>query len=128
MFDWDSNPDLNITPFVDVMLVLMSILMVTAPAVVYRENINLPKGTKTKKVKSRPDIVIELDRNRIVHFGNRSYPLDRFASEFVLKSIKYSPTQTVFISADKNLRYSDIMYLLRTLKRVGFSKVSLLTE
>jgi len=128
LFDWDSNPDLNITPFVDVMLVLMSILMVTAPAVVYRENINLPTGTKTQKVKSKPDIVIRLDRDRVIHFGKKSYSLNNFASEFVLKSIKYSPEQTVFISADKDLKYADIMYLLKTLKRVGFSKVSLLTE
>ncbi len=128
MFDWDENPDLNITPFVDVMLVLMSILMVTAPAVVYRENINLPKGTKSEKVKKRPDLNIRLDKSRIVHFESKSYPLNSFRQQFVKSSTKISLDRTVYISADKELRYEDVMYLLRTLKFIGFSKVSLLTE
>ena len=128
MFEWDENPDLNITPFVDVMLVLMSILMVTAPVVIYKENINLPKGTKSSEVKKRPDLNIRLDSNRIVHFQGKSYPLNSFRQQFVKKSVKISLDRTIYISADKKLRYEDVMYLLRTLKFIGFSKVSLLTE
>ncbi len=128
MFEWDENPDLNITPFVDVMLVLMSVLMVTAPVVIYKENINLPKGTKSTKVKKRPDLNIRLDNKRIVHFQGKSYPLNSFRQQFVKKSVKISLDRTIYISADKELRYEDVMYLLRTLKFIGFSKVSLLTE
>lgn len=128
MFDWDENPDLNITPFVDVMLVLMAILMVTAPAVVYKENINLPKGTKSHKVKKREDLNIELDKNRIVHFMNKSYHLKSFKYQFVRQSTKIPLDKRIYISADKNLKYDDVMYLLRTLKFIGFSKVSLLTQ
>jgi len=50
MFSWDDNPDLNITPLVDVMLVLMAILMITAPTITYQEQIDLPDGSKTIKV------------------------------------------------------------------------------
>ena len=128
MFEWDENPDLNITPFVDVMLVLMSILMVTAPAVVYKEDINIPQGTKSHRVKKRVDLNIRLDKNRVVHFRGKSYKLSRFREEF-LKSIKDIPLdRTIYIAADKSLRYEDVMYLLRTLKSIGFSKVSLLTQ
>ncbi|MDE7448045.1 MAG: biopolymer transporter ExbD, partial [Helicobacter sp.] len=49
-FNWDENPDLNITPLVDIMLVLLAILMVTAPVVVYQEEITLPRGSKSSKV------------------------------------------------------------------------------
>ena len=128
LFEWDENPDLNITPFVDVMLVLMSILMVTAPAVVYRENINLPKGTKSERVKKSPDLNIRLDRSRVVHFDGKSYPLHSFKKQFVKDSTKISLDRMIYISADKELRYEDVMYLLRTLKFIGFTKVSLLTE
>ena len=48
MFDWDEEPTLNITPLVDVMLVLLSILMVTAPTMVYQEMVQLPQGSKKK--------------------------------------------------------------------------------
>jgi len=47
MYTWDDNPDLNITPLVDVMLVLMAILMVTAPTITYQEKIALPQGSKS---------------------------------------------------------------------------------
>jgi len=50
MYDYEQKPDLNITPLVDVMLVLLAILMVTAPVIEYEENINLPKGSKSKKI------------------------------------------------------------------------------
>ena len=45
--DWDEKPELNITPLVDIMLVLLAILMVTTPAIIYKENIKLPTGTKS---------------------------------------------------------------------------------
>ena len=48
-FDWDENPDLNITPLVDIMLVLLAILMVVVPTIVYKEDITLAKGSKTQK-------------------------------------------------------------------------------
>ena len=48
-FNWDETPDLNITPLVDIMLVLLAILMVTAPVIVYEEEISLPKGSKSSK-------------------------------------------------------------------------------
>jgi biopolymer transport protein ExbD len=47
-FDWDSKPELNITPLVDVMLVLLAVLMVTTPTIIYEEKIILPSGSKTK--------------------------------------------------------------------------------
>ena len=50
MYDFNQKPDLNITPLVDVMLVLLAILMVTAPVINYEESINLPKGSKSKQV------------------------------------------------------------------------------
>ncbi|MBU4110052.1 biopolymer transporter ExbD, partial [bacterium] len=45
MYNWDDSPELNITPLVDVMLVLLAILMVIAPNIVYEENIKLPQGS-----------------------------------------------------------------------------------
>lgn len=49
MHDFNQKPDLNITPLVDVMLVLLAILMVTAPVIEFEEPINLPKGSRTQQ-------------------------------------------------------------------------------
>ncbi|MBP5779225.1 MAG: biopolymer transporter ExbD, partial [Campylobacter sp.] len=47
MFDYDEKPELNITPLVDIMLVLLAILMVATPAIIYEEKIQLPDSSKT---------------------------------------------------------------------------------
>ena len=58
MFDWDEKPELNITPLVDVMLVLLAILMVISPNIVYEELIKLPKGSAQTEVKEKKEIEI----------------------------------------------------------------------
>jgi len=133
-FDWDDNPDLNITPFVDVMLVLMSILMVTAPTMTYQEKIELPQGTQTTKVSKESTITVVMEKNRRISLylnGKKKDSYNSF-SEFndnlMLITKEYGLSTTVFIRADKNLMYGSVTLLLKSLKDVGFSKVSLITE
>jgi len=128
MYDWDDNPDLNITPLVDIMLVLMAILMVTAPVMVYEENIKLPVGSQKKSVKKIADFTVKIDKDRVIYIKDDRYSFDSFADNFLLNSNKYDKKTVVFIKADKNLKYNDVMYVLKVLKESGFSKVSLLTN
>ncbi len=126
--NWDDEPDLNITPFVDVMLVLMAILMVTAPTITYEEKIDLPQGTQTNKVKKESSVTIRMDANKVIYFGKDRYNLRNFRDSFMLKSKNFNPDTTVFIRADKSLAYGDVIFLLKSVKDVGFNKVSLITE
>ncbi|ADV45720.1 biopolymer transporter ExbD [Nitratifractor salsuginis] len=128
MFRWDDDPDLNITPFVDVMLVLMAILMVTAPTITYQEQITLPKGTRSKKVEKLSTITIRMDKNRRIYLGKETFTLRDFADNFMLKSSKMNKKSDVFIRADESLPYKDVIYLLKSVKEAGFTRVSLLTE
>jgi len=126
--NWDDEPDLNITPFVDVMLVLMAILMVTAPTMTYEEQIDLPQGTQSKEVKKESTITIRMDAQKNIYFGKEKFTLSNFRDSFMLKSKNFNPNTTVFIRADEKLPYGDVIYLLKSVKDVGFSKVSLITE
>ena len=128
MFSWDDNPDLNITPLVDVMLVLMAILMITAPTITFQEKINLPHGSKTVKVTKPKTLTIRMDKNQKIYLNNDTYGLDTFADDFVNKSVKYDKNSEVYIRADELLKYKDVMYLLKSVKAAGFEKVSLITE
>lgn len=128
MFGWDEDPDLNITPLVDVMLVLMAILMITAPTINYEEQITLPKGSRSKKVEKVKRITIRMDRHQKIYLGKDTYTLSNFADSFMLKSQDFDLNSDVFIRADERLEYKDVIYLLRSVKEVGFSKVSLITE
>ena len=129
MYDWENNPDLNVTPIVDVMLVLLAILMVAAPTVVYEELINLPDGTKSQVVQHTPEIELRITKDRKVFLKNDSFSMAEFPDNFVLISQKYSLDKTVvYIKADEALEYRDVMFVLKSVKDVGFTKVSLVTS
>lgn len=128
MFSWDDNPDLNITPLVDVMLVLMSILMITAPTITFQEQITLPQGSKTVKVTKPKTFTIRIDKHKKIRIKNDTYDMDTFADDFVNMSVKLDKNSDVYIYGDELLQYKDVMYILKSVKAAGFEKVSLLTE
>ncbi len=127
MFSWDDSPDLNITPLVDVMLVLMAILMITAPTITYQEQIALPQGSKTVKVEKAKTLTIRMDKNKKIYLQKDSYTLATFADDFLNQSAKYTKETEIYIRADEQLKYKDVMYLLKSVKAAGFEKVSLIT-
>jgi len=127
MFSWDDSPDLNITPLVDVMLVLMAILMVTAPTITFQEQITLPQGSKTVSVIKPKTLTIRMDKNKKIYLGKDVYEMDTFADDFVNQSVKYDKTSDVYIRADENLQYKNVIYILKSVKAAGFEQVSLIT-
>jgi biopolymer transport protein ExbD len=128
MYSWDDTPDLNITPLVDVMLVLMAILMVTAPTITYQEKITLPQGSKSVEVSKVKSITIRMDKSRKIFIKNENFTIDTFADDFRNLSSKYDKSIDVYIRADEHLEYKDVIYLLKSIKEAGFSRVSLITQ
>ncbi|MDX1809490.1 MAG: biopolymer transporter ExbD [Sulfurospirillaceae bacterium] len=128
MFDWDDAPELNITPLVDIMLVLLAILMVTTPAMVYQEKIVLPDGSRSSVVKKLPELEIRISSDKKVHIKNDSFLLKEFADNFIMLKNKYSLDTIIYIKADESLQYKDVMYVLKSVKEAGFTKVSLETS
>ncbi len=128
MFDYNEKPDLNITPLVDVMLVLLAILMVTAPVIQYEEDINLPQGSKSKTLQNIKKIDIKITKDNIIYINKKKYEYNAFADNFNLFAQGLSRTTPIHIRADKTLQYEKIMYLLKTAKEAGFYKVALITD
>jgi biopolymer transport protein ExbD len=127
-FNWDENPDLNITPLVDIMLVLMAILMVTAPVMEYQDDISLPQGSKVKASQTIPDLSIRINSKREIYIKDKKFDFETFADDFVLGSNKYPKGTVVYIKADQDLKYNDVMFILKVVKDSGFTKVSLVTN
>ena len=73
MSQLDEVPELNITPLVDIMLVLLAILMVTTPALVYEEVIKLPDGSKSSVVNKLPELEIRVTKDKKVYLKNDSF-------------------------------------------------------
>lgn len=125
----DDSPELNITPLVDIMLVLLAILMVTMPTITYQEDIKLPDGSRTKasSVKQK-DLVVYVNEKRQIRIEQSTMSIEEFPDNMVLISAKYDKEAPIYIKADKNLKYDDVMFVLKSLKNVGFSKVALQTN
>jgi biopolymer transport protein ExbD len=128
MYDYNNKPDLNITPLVDVMLVLLAILMVTAPVLEYEENINLPKGSRSKKAQMTKKINITINAKGMISVNKKKYDIKNFADNFILYSKTKNRQTPVHIRADKTLAYEKVIYILKTVKEAGFFKVALITD
>jgi biopolymer transport protein ExbD len=126
--DWDEKPELNITPLVDIMLVLLAILMVTTPALIFEETITLPDGSKTASVSKIPPIEIRIDKNKNVYIQNDKFALKNFPDNMMLIANKYSKDTTIYIKADRELLYEDVIYVMKSVKNAGFLKVALETS
>jgi biopolymer transport protein ExbD len=128
MYDYNDKPELNITPLVDVMLVLLAILMITAPVIEYEEKINLPKGSRTAKAIQSEKINILMTKSGKVLVNKNEINFNNFADTFVLFTKNKNRDTPVHIRADKNLKYDNIIFILKTIKETGFLKVALITD
>lgn len=127
-YNWDETPELNITPLVDIMLVLLAILMVTAPVIVYQEEIALPQGSKSVKVQEESKIEIRVDVKRNIYLKDEILNFDSFPDAFIVFANTYDKNTQIYIRADKNLKYDDVIFVLKIAKQSGFSRVSLVTD
>ncbi|PHJ05433.1 biopolymer transporter ExbD, partial [Campylobacter fetus] len=85
MINFDENPELNITPLVDIMLVLLAILMVTTPAIVYEEQITLPDGSKSKAVSQNlKTLTVRIDAQRKVYINQSVMSLPELGDNLIL--------------------------------------------
>ncbi len=115
--------DINITPLVDVMLVLLVIFMVTTPMLVKGIKVNLPK-TKSGVTKiEKKDIIISIDKDGRYYLDKVPIKLD--ALKDYLKAHK---NRTVIIKADSMVNYGIVVSLIDTVKSVGINRVGLATQ
>jgi biopolymer transport protein ExbD len=128
IYDWDDKPELNITPMVDIMLVLLAILMVIAPNVIYEEDIKLPQGSLSKQLSKIAPVHITIDKDMKLMVNKDIFDLNSFEDNFYKYSRNLDIKATVLISADKSLTYGVVMSVLAAVKQSGFSDVSLATN
>lgn len=128
MYDVNDKPELNITPLVDIMLVLLAILMVTAPVIEFEETLNLPTGSKSQQAQDVAKIDIIITKDRIVTLNKNKVEISNFADNFLLFSKGKDQNTPIYIRADKDLKYDDIVFVLKSVKEAGFFKVALVTD
>ena len=122
------KPELNITPFVDIMLVLLAILMVSVTVSTYEEkSVNLPEGSKTTPATKKATIKIVITKNE-VFVNKEKLPLNNFLESFNLKYGNFNKNALVYIAADKDIKYETFMKVYAAVVKSGFTQIGLLTK
>ncbi len=116
---------INVVPYIDVMLVLLVIFMVTAP-MTNPGVVELPKVGQSLKQKSNP-IVISVKKNSKIEVNGISYKKDSLLA-FLKKKFEKNPDQSIVIAADKKVKYGAVISLMDLLKQNEFNKVGLLLK
>jgi biopolymer transport protein TolR len=120
--------EINVTPLVDVMLVLLVIFMVTAPMLFSGINLKLPKTQKVNTIGLRQELVILSVTESEQFFLGKNAVLETDLVPSILKSFKDNKTDVVYLRADYNLRYEKVARLIAQLKKSGVSNIALVTE
>ncbi len=120
--------DINVTPLVDVMLVLLVIFMVTAPMLFSGINLKLPKTQKVNNIGLRPELVILSITESEQFYLGKNLITQKDLVPSILKQFKASNTDTIYLRADYNLRYEKVAKLMAILKKAGISNIALVTE
>jgi len=116
--------DINVTPFVDVVLVLLIIFMVTAPFLQGGLEINLPR-VATRGLDVREGLIVSVRADRTVAVGNSVVPQARFEDALARAGASRRP---VFLKADRDVPYGTIVELIARMKRAGVASLGLVTQ
>ena len=119
--------DINVTPFVDVMLVLLIIFMVTAPMMVEGLNVDLPEATAKPLDSEKENLVITIDKNHLVYINDFKVAVD-FLGEKLNKMLQGRSDREVYLKADKSIPYGIVVQVMAEIKMAGIEQLGMITE
>ena len=122
--------EINVTPFVDVMLVLLVIFMITAPMMATGMKVDLPQARTQELAADLKPIEISIDGSGHIYLGGAAIAPDDFVPSLQqLAQASGDPTQMrVFVGADRSLDYGRVMQVVSQIASVGFTKVAFLSD
>ena len=119
--------DINVTPLVDVMLVLLIVFMVTAPMITSSVNVNLPNANaKTTPTDAKP-LTISVDKQGLVYLNNTQIELPNLLATLT-QAAQTTPDQSVLVRGDTGVDYGTMMQVMATISQSGLTKIHLLTK
>ena len=122
--DLEESHEINVTPFIDVILVLLIIFMVAAPLATVDVNVDLPGSTATPAPRPETPLFLTLKDDLTLAIGNDSVPRPAFAATLEAKT-KGDKQTRIFLRADKAVAYGDLMEAMNLLRGAGYLKIAL---
>jgi biopolymer transport protein TolR len=124
--------DINVVPYIDVMLVLLVIFMITAPLLSQGVNVDLPKATTEPLPATQQEpFVLSVDRSGLYYLNLADNPLQSIAAEELVTrtaaALSQNPQRPVLVKADETVDYGVVMRAMALLQQAGAAEVGLLT-
>jgi len=119
--------DINVTPFVDVMLVLLVIFMVTAPMMMQGVDVALPETTSQPLIVRKEHLIVTITKEKQIYINDYQVELD-FLQEKLIKIFRGREDREIYLRADKNIPYGVVVRVMSEIKGAGVEKLGMVTE
>ncbi|WP_075183077.1 TonB system transport protein ExbD [Pantoea sp. 1.19] len=117
--------DINVTPFIDVMLVLLIIFMVAAPLATVDVRVNLPASTSQPQPRPEKPVYLSIKADKQLFVGNEAVSVETLADALATQTQGNKET-TLFFQADKSVDYATLMAVMDRLRAAGYLKIALM--
>jgi biopolymer transport protein TolR len=121
-----SLSEINVTPLVDVMLVLLIIFMVTAPMLQTGIDVELPETKNVKEVNPKETIVISISREGSIYYGSDAINFSSIPER--LKNDTRNTKESIFLRSDKDVKWNSIVSVIDVIRGAGFTEIKLVTK
>jgi biopolymer transport protein TolR len=119
--------DINVTPFVDVMLVLLVIFMVTAPMMMQGVDVALPETTSQPLAAKKENLVVTINNQNQIFINTYQVEID-FLQEKLNKILEGRDTREVYLRADRDISYGFVVRVMAEIKAAGVDRLGMVTE
>ncbi len=119
--------EINVTPMVDVMLVLLIIFMVTAPLIQQGVKVNLPPAKAAPVEAKETKIVLSIDKGRHVFIGEAEVPIDQLEQKLKTNA-KLQADKELYLQGDTDVNYGTVIQVMAAAQRAGIPNVSMITD
>jgi biopolymer transport protein TolR len=119
--------EINVTPFVDVMLVLLIIFMVTAPMMTQGVDIDLPETSSEPLESKNEHLIVTIDKNQKVFIAEYEVSIENF-KEKLENILSGRQNREVYLKADKNVAYGAVARVMSEIKNAGVEKLGIVTD
>ena len=119
--------EINVTPFVDVMLVLLIVFMVTAPLLTVGVPVDLPQTRAKSLGEDREPLAVSIDKGGTIFLQNTQVGIDELVPKLMAIS-NNGYNQRIFVRGDKTVDYGKVMEVMGLLNAAGFTRIGLVTD
>ncbi len=121
-----SLSEINVTPLVDVMLVLLIIFMVTAPILQTGIDVQLPETKHVTETNAQQQIVLSISREGLIYYGSQAINFATIGAH--LKRDARGPNDSIYLRADEDVKWASIISVMDEIRAAGFSQIKLVTR